>query len=542
MNDRSVEDLHRRLEKVERLQKEEIQDLRAQLRAKEAQLDKLLQRLTDGSGLAQPGGSRDTTPIMQHVQRVNQMLANKDRQTVQHLQRVNQTLANKDRQIASLNNRLERRSQDVERLIQWIERLDAGISAILNSRQWETGHVLGKLRRRITLQDVGPTVPDSLDRVREGFRRWRERYERERDQPDTPKTALPAPSVSSSSKPEKAPVETGREAPAAKPPSADIVVCVHNALEDVKLCLSSVVENTPQEFTLYVVNDGSYGPTAEYLREFYSTHPSCVLLENPTAEGYTRAANKGLRASTADYVVLLNSDTIVPRGWLARLLECGESDPRIGIVGPLSNAASWQSVPKLQEGGDWAVNPLPQGYGVDDMAELISSLSERRFPRVSFVNGFCLVVKRTLMETIGYLDEEAFPEGYGEENDYCLRAANVGFELAIADHAYIYHAKSKSYSHERRHVLRKPGGAALRQKHGAERISRGTDALRHEPTLQRMRQRLQAKLQSSIERDEVFEHSPFKVLFLLPSRGGAEVYTQSCKRSTACSTSASSLR
>jgi GT2 family glycosyltransferase len=172
-----------------------------------------------------------------------------------------------------------------------------------------------------------------------------------------------------------------------------------------------------------------------------------------------RAANQGLRATTAEYVVLLNSDTIVTQGWLQRLLECGESDPRIGIIGPLSNAASWQSVPLLQAGGDWATNPLPDGYSVDDVAEVVSSSSRKVFPRVPFINGFCFVVKRSLMDTIGYLDEEMFPEGYGEENDYCLRAADAGFELAVADHAYVFHAKSRSYSHERRHLLRKPGGA-----------------------------------------------------------------------------------
>ena len=68
-----------------------------------------------------------------------------------------------------------------------------------------------------------------------------------------------------------------------------------------------------------------------------------------------------MRASTGEYVVLLNSDTIVTEGWLDRIVACGEEDDRIGVLGPLSNAASHQSVPELREAGKWATNALPTG-------------------------------------------------------------------------------------------------------------------------------------------------------------------------------------
>jgi GT2 family glycosyltransferase len=271
----------------------------------------------------------------------------------------------------------------------------------------------------------------------------------------------------------------------------DVVVCIHNALDDVKACLDSVVSHTADPCHLILVNDGSNVETTEYLRQFTRNHPSSRLLENETVQGYTRAANQGLRASTAEQVVLLNSDTIVPKLWLETLTECALSDPSIGIVGPMSNAASWQSVPRrFGPGGDWAVNDLPDGYTVDDMAELVYQMSDRWFPRVAFVNGFCFLVKRSVINAIGLLDEETFPAGYGEENDYCLRAAQAGFSLAIADHGYVYHAKSKSYSHDRRLELSRIGGQALEKKHGNRIIAVGTDVLRNQADLAELRRRI----------------------------------------------------
>jgi GT2 family glycosyltransferase/glycosyltransferase involved in cell wall biosynthesis len=300
----------------------------------------------------------------------------------------------------------------------------------------------------------------------------------------------------------------------------DIIICVHNALEDVKACLSSVVAHASVPFTLYLINDGSDAPTTEWLSQFSAQYSFCQLLESPTAEGYTRAANRGLRASTAEYVVMLNSDTIVPTSWLERLLECGSSDPRIGIVGPLSNAASWQSIPEcLSPTGGWATNPLPSGMIVEDMALLVQALSSRRFPRVPFVNGFCFIIKRAVISAIGLFDEERFPKGYGEENDYCLRAADAGFSLAVADNAYVYHAKSKSYGHQTRETLAKQGSAALREKHGQTRITELVQALRNNPLLAEFRQ----TMSDYLARKPVAPHGsqpPFRLLFLLPVRGG----------------------
>ena len=298
-----------------------------------------------------------------------------------------------------------------------------------------------------------------------------------------------------------APVESRNTRPRPRPPigvgGIDVVVCVHNALEYVQRCLESVLSRSTVKFRVVIVNDGSDQPTTDWLRGLSSRFDRVDLVETHGPIGYTRAANLGLRATQADRVVLLNSDTIVPRLWLEGLLECMASDDKIGIVGPLSNAATWQSVPeRVDKSGGWAVNALPQGYNVDEFAELVLGISERQFPRVPFLNGFCLLISRAVIDQIGYLDEESFPRGYGEENDYCIRAHDAGFLLAIADHCFVYHAKSKSFGTSARDELAKAGRIALHKKFGEDRIQKSSREIKDSSSLERIRNSIKKRAQA----------------------------------------------
>ncbi len=279
---------------------------------------------------------------------------------------------------------------------------------------------------------------------------------------------------------------------------ADIIVCVHNALDDVSRCLESIAHQTHPPYHLILVDDGSAPATCEYLQRYVERNvysQSLQLIRNAKARGYTFAANQGMQASTCPYLVLLNSDTVVTPYWLDRLMACADSDERIGMVGPLSNTASWQSVPEIEYRGDWACNPLPLDMSVTQMAHRIAGSAPRSYPKLPFLNGFCLLIKRALQIEIGYFDEDVFGAGYGEENDYCLRAGKAGWILAVADDTYIYHAQSRSYSHERRKKLADRAGVALAQKHGDTLIQEGVDICRHHPMMQTTRIRVKSMLE-----------------------------------------------
>ena len=304
--------------------------------------------------------------------------------------------------------------------------------------------------------------------------------------------------------------------------SVDVIVCVHNALADVKRCLESVMRNTYPPYRLIIVDDGSGQETKDYLEKFVVGQPA-FLIRNEVATGYTKAANKGMRASNSNFVVMLNSDTIVPPRWLDWLIQCANSSDQIGMVGPLSNTASWQSVPLITNAnGDWADNPLPTGWSVNDYANEVARVSPKIYPRVGFLNGFCLLIKRELINDIGIFDEETFARGYGEENDFSLRAAKKNWQLAVADDCYVYHAQSKSYSHERRFELARMAGDALARKHGQAWIGRSLSITQHHPALYYMRKRCTEIEQISSLRAiarRLFEGK--RVLFLLPAVGAS---------------------
>jgi len=248
--------------------------------------------------------------------------------------------------------------------------------------------------------------------------------------------------------------------------SLEIVICVHDAAEETLDCLDSVKRCTTVPHIVTIVDDGSTGSTRAQLRSYVEGAPWMRLIEFDEQMGYTKAANAGLSAATADWLVLLNSDTIVTRGWIEGLFEVVDARPDVALVGPLSNAASWQSVPDVQDAAArWKVNSIPAGMTIDEMAALVAEMSPRQFPEVPLLNGFCTMMRRSAVEELGFLDEVNFPQGYGEENDLCLRARKAGHRLALADHVYVYHVKSASFGSQRRNQLSKRGTERLLAKH-----------------------------------------------------------------------------
>lgn len=282
----------------------------------------------------------------------------------------------------------------------------------------------------------------------------------------------------------------------------DIVICVHNAPEDVERCLTSVIQHMQPADRIIVVDDGSETQTAQIIDRIAETSQQVTVIRHDEPIGYTRAANVGLKTSEADLVILLNSDTIVTPNWSRKLLQVASQGTYVGIVGPMSNAASFQSIPRIRdpETGKLAINDLPEGKTILDMNELCEKYGYAdSFPLVPLINGFCMGITRRVIETIGYLDEESFPMGYGEEDDYSQRALDAGFMHAVATHCYVYHAKSKSFGHERRNTLAKAGGENLRRKHGSRRINRAVKTMADHPVLATLRHKVAHDLNIKLE-------------------------------------------
>jgi len=279
--------------------------------------------------------------------------------------------------------------------------------------------------------------------------------------------------------------------------SMDIGICVHNSPDETRACLNSVAAARRPNDCIIIVDDASAQETATYLDEFAAGHDNVKLVRHEANRGYTASANAVLKNSTGDWVVLLNSDAVLAQQSLRKMIETGEQFPQIGIVGALSNAASWQTVPQLTgSDGKFLVNQIPLNLTIDDMDRICEEAATGVVPFVPLVNGFCYAVRRKLIERIGYFDEESFPQGYGEEDDFCLRAAAAGFLCAVATDAYVFHVKSATFTSDRRKPLVESGVEALRRKHTPERLKAAVETLKRHPEMRRIRGRIAEQLRN----------------------------------------------
>jgi len=271
-------------------------------------------------------------------------------------------------------------------------------------------------------------------------------------------------------------------------------VCVHNALEETKACLESLVESRTKNTVIMIVDDGSSEPTRLFLQKFASQNIGIELLRNDSALGYTKSANIVLRNSTADWIILANSDTITPRRALKKILQCGSQNPRIGVVGPLSNAAGWQTVPVRNNRAGFVVNKLPRGLSVEHMDAICEDVGLGLVPLVPLVNGFFFAIRGSVLSIVGSFDELSFPIGYGEEDDFCFRVANAGYTCAIDTNTYVFHAKSASFTSRGRQKLLVNAERQLREKHGLTRVQVAGHTMRQNIALAEMRSRIETTI------------------------------------------------
>lgn len=223
---------------------------------------------------------------------------------------------------------------------------------------------------------------------------------------------------------------------------ADVIVPVYNSYELVVACIESVLRHS-RNIRLMVVNDASTDSRiAVYLRSIKDRTDNGIeslIITNEANLGFVRSVNKAYR-ETKHHVVILNSDTEVPAGWLPRLVGPILRDERIATVTPFSNAATICSFPEMD-----CNNPLFKGLPlatVDDYFRKYGGASPLPLPTGV---GFCMAVNRLVADQLGFFDEETFSRGYGEENDFCRRAAKAGYSNVIATNLFVYHKHGGSF-------------------------------------------------------------------------------------------------
>lgn len=227
----------------------------------------------------------------------------------------------------------------------------------------------------------------------------------------------------------------------------DIIIPVYNALEDLKKSIQSLLRHTDLTANRIVLIDDQSPDPAVYPYLQSIIQPGIEVLQNEKNLGFSGTVNRGLQYSRRD-VVLLNTDTVVTARWLEKMRDCAYSDPAIGTVTPFSNNATLCSIPDFcQE------NTVPYGLSIDDYARIIEDCSLKKYPRITVAVGFCMLIKREVIDRAGLFDAETFQKGYGEENDFCWRSEQLGYRHVLCDDTYIYHSGTASFLSQEKQQL-----------------------------------------------------------------------------------------
>jgi GT2 family glycosyltransferase len=240
----------------------------------------------------------------------------------------------------------------------------------------------------------------------------------------------------------------------------DVVIPVHGSLRHTLACLDSVLTGLRRGSRVIVIDDASKEPELVAALDVLARRGRITLIRHRKNRGFPASANEGVRAANGRDVVLLNSDTLVAPGWLEALRAVAYSAPDIGTVTPLSNDGSVVTY-------QYDRPSLADTIRLDALARHANGLGAVDIP---VGVGFCLYLRRACIDAVGPFRADIFAQGYGEENDFCLRARHLGWRSVAAPGVFVAHVGGQSFGGAAVH-LRTRNAVLLEQLHpGYEKL------------------------------------------------------------------------
>jgi len=206
----------------------------------------------------------------------------------------------------------------------------------------------------------------------------------------------------------------------------DIIIPVWNQPHFTRDCVDSIREGTSTAYRIIMIDNASDAPTKKYLEGMKAV--DVVIIRNERNLGFVKAVNQGIQASDARYICILNNDTLVTKGWLEEMISIAQSRDDIGIVNPSSNNLGQRP---------------EKGETIAHYAERIRPQTGRSVELGAAI-GFCMLIKRGVIERIGIFDE-IYGMGNFEDTDFSRRASKEGFRSVRACGAYVYHRENTSF-------------------------------------------------------------------------------------------------
>jgi GT2 family glycosyltransferase len=220
---------------------------------------------------------------------------------------------------------------------------------------------------------------------------------------------------------------------------SETLSCIWHALKSPNTTLHQVV----------VIDDKSPEPELVVALDRLAQSGHIHLMRNDTNLGFVKTVNRGMRLHEDRDVILLNSDTEVFGDWIDRLYAIAGRHPSCGTLTPLTNNGTVCSYPFFADQNDGTLE-LP----FEELDRLAREVNRGEVVETPTAVGFCMYIKRKLIQEIGCFDDEAFGRGYGEENDFCLRGQKAGWKDLIATDTFVRHLGSVSFQGEKAELAR----------------------------------------------------------------------------------------